>query len=257
MKIPEKTSEIPTASAGKPFAPRQPIVPIAPWWHTALIAVVILGVSVLSGLQSKTTGFGGSHAKRYLYTMIWEWVLAALAWWGIRMRHVPMRQLLGEQRRGIREWMKDFGIALAFWLMAMLVLAAVATVLRLMHLISVQKAVVELAPHGALELMLWVALSITAGITEEFVFRGYLLQQFSAIGKGNGILMGVIASSLLFGAGHGYEGIGGILAITVYGALFCALALIRRSLRPGMMAHAWHDSATGIALAIAKHFRAI
>lgn len=34
--------------------------------------------------------------------------------------------------------------------------------------------------------------------------------------------------------------------IAVYGAMFGFLALWRRSLRPGMMAHAWHDSFEGI-----------
>jgi len=39
--------------------------------------------------------------------------------------------------------------------------------------------------------------------------------------------------------------------------MFCVLAIQRKSLRAGMMAHAWYDSLTGIALAIAKHMRVI
>ena len=69
----------------------------------------------------------------------------------------------------------------------------------------------------------------------------------------NSLMFWARPSSLLFGAGHGYEGVGGMIAITAYGALFCVLAILRRSLRAGMIAHAWHDSITGIALAIAKH----
>jgi len=94
-------------------------------------------------------------------------------------------------------------------------------------------------------------------VVEEFVFRGYFLQQFASLRVSStarsSIWIAVIASSLLFGAGHGYEGVGGMIAITAYGALFCVLAILRRSLRAGMIAHAWHDSITGIALAIAKH----
>jgi membrane protease YdiL (CAAX protease family) len=256
MKIPEIITERPTAAAED--AHTQP-GPIAPWWHTALIVVVILGVSILSGLESKTTGFGGQHIKRYLIGIVCELVLVAAVWWGIRLRNVPLRQLLGERRRGAKAWAKDFGIALIFWVMAMLVLAALATVLRLLHLMSLQKAVMDLAPRGGLELIMWIALSITAGIAEEIVFRGYLLQQFASIDgrRGQRAWFGVIASSLVFGAGHGYEGIGGAIAITVYGVMFCVLALQRGSLRTGMMAHAWHDSITGIVLAIAKHVRAI
>jgi membrane protease YdiL (CAAX protease family) len=156
-------------------------------------------------------------------------------------------------------WARDFGVAMTFWLMAMVLLAALATLLRLMHQMPLQKAVLDLAPQGALQIVTWLMLCITAGIVEEFVFRGYLLQQFSSIGSSNKgrLWLGVLVSSLLFGSAHGYEGLGGMIAITAYGAMFCILTIKRKSLRPGMMAHAWHDSLTGIALAIARHLRAI
>jgi hypothetical protein len=48
-----------------------------------------------------------------------------------------------------------------------------------------------------------------------------------------------------------------MIAITVYGALFCGVAILRRSLRPGMIAHAWHDIFSGFMLALAHHFRVI
>jgi hypothetical protein len=101
---------------------------------------------------------------------------------------------------------------------------------------------------------LWVLLSISAGICEELTFRGYLLQQFSRAGQR--LWIGVLASSLLFGVAHGYEGASGIIAITIYGAMFCLLTIKRDSLRPGMMAHAWHDIFSGIALMLLKHAHA-
>ncbi len=104
---------------------------------------------------------------------------------------------------------------------------------------------------------MWLALCATAGIVEEFVFRGYMLQQFASLRGNSGmrgkLWIGIVASSLLFGAAHGYEGIGGMIVITAYGAMFCLLAVHRRSLRAGMITHAWHDSIAGIVLAIAKH----
>jgi membrane protease YdiL (CAAX protease family) len=139
--------------------------------------------------------------------------------------------------------------------MAMIVLAAISSVLRLLGLIQAQKAVFALAPRSAWEAVLWIALSIVAGLVEEVVFRGYLLQQFASLS--GRLWVGVLVSSLLFGAGHGYEGIGSMIVIVAYGAMFCALALQRKSLRAGMMAHAWHDSITGIALAIVQHLHLI
>jgi membrane protease YdiL (CAAX protease family) len=241
-----------------PVPPR----PIAPWWHTIVLIAFLVTESVLTGRESKAHGMGGSHIHRYLLGIVLEWVLAALAWWGIRMGHVPVRQLLGQKRKGWKEWARDFGIALLFWFMATMVLAAIATILRLLHLVPLQKAVFELAPQSAAEIALWLVLCVTAGMVEEFVFRGYLLQQFASlpvvgVWAESRIVMGAASSSLVFGLSHGYEGIGGMIAITVYGALFCILCVRRGSLRAGMMAHTWQDSIAGIALALLKHLRVI
>jgi hypothetical protein len=66
---------------------------------------------------------------------------------------------------------------------------------------------------------------------------------------------GVVASALVFGSGHIYEGPRGVFLIAVFGALFGLLAIYRRSLRAGMMAHAWHDLIAGLAVTLlsAKH----
>ena len=235
--------------------------PVAPWWHTAIVIGVILGISAFTSTKTKTVGLSGDHARHYILTITGEWMLAAFAWWGIKLRGVPVRQLLGERRAGAKAWLRDFGVALLFWFMATLVLAAIAAVLRLLHLIQAQQAVIALVPRNALEAALWIALSITAGIAEEFVFRGYLLQQLSSAGgklsHRSRLWIGVLLSSLVFGAAHGYQGVGAMIAITVYGAMFSVLTIQRRSLRAGMMAHAWHDSLTGISLAIAKHLHRI
>ncbi len=151
MKVSENTTGAPFATAAPIWPNRRQ--PIAPWWHTAILASVIVGISILSGLQSKAAGFGGSHIARYAITIAWEWVLALLAWWGLWMRRTPLRQILGQRRTGIKEWARDIGIALLFWIMAMLVLAAIATVLRMFHLIQAQKAIIAIAPQSIAEIL--------------------------------------------------------------------------------------------------------
>ena len=110
----------------------------------------------------------------------------------------------------------------------------------------------KLAPVTAVEMMLFLVLSISAGICEELVFRGYLQQQFARMGRR--VWVGVALSALVFGGAHGYEGVAGILLIAVYGAMFGMLALLRRGLRTGMIAHAWHDSISGVALVLLRHY---
>lgn len=223
---------------------------VAPWWHAALLAALLVGVSWLNARSTRHGSVTGHLEAIYGATIVAEWVLFLLAWWGLRMKRIPIAEVMGF-RRGLRAWAEDLGAAMIFWIAAMIILALISLSLRLGHLASAQKTVAALAPHNATEMLLWVALCVTAGFCEEFVFRGYFLRQFSS--PIHRVWLGVLLSSLLFGCSHGYEGAAGMIAIVVYGALFCVLALARDSLRPGMFAHAWHDIITGVALVLLRH----
>jgi uncharacterized protein len=222
------------------------------------MVMVILALSVAGVRQLRHFGDRPLHlVLNYSLTIAYEWVLAAIVLWGLRMRGVPLRQILGEPRPDARSWLADAGAALVYWVVAMLVLAMLGNVLVKFsgsH-IDPQKigdVTQRLTPVTGFEMMLFLALSISAGICEELVFRGYLQQQFSRMtGR---IWLGVLLSALVFGGAHGYEGIAGVLLITAYGAMFGLLALWRRGLRTGMIAHAWHDSISGLALVLLRHY---
>ena len=144
-------------------------------------------------------------------------------------------------------------VAAGFWIFAALVLAAGA---KLMHLDQAQKLDAMrrqlgfLAPNTRLELGVWFLLSSTAGFCEEFIFRGYLQLQFAAMTRS--MLAGALLSAVVFGASHGYEGGARMILIGIFGLMFGLLAWWRRSLRPGMIAHAWHDALSGAALRMLK-----
>jgi uncharacterized protein len=231
--------------------------PVAPWWHTAVVILILLGMSALGSVHVKKAGFATHHLPQYLSTICFEWALLGFLWIGLRLRRVPLAKLMGVEWRRLQGLGRDLGYAGAFWIVAMVVLAAVAILLRLVHVggTAPQKALAGLAPQSGLDVVLWVALCVTAGICEELIFRGYLLRQFAALGRR--VWVGVLISSLLFGASHGYEGLATMIMITVYGALFCVLARKSGSLRPGMMAHSWHDLFTGITLALLHHLHAL
>lgn len=86
--------------------------------------------------------------------------------------------------------------------------------------------------------------------------RGYRLRSqqgfvrnshFAAIFRGNFRRSPVVAAwavliqAVVFGIGHLYEGVVPVTRIMLFGVLFGLLALWRKSLRPGMIAHAWSD----------------
>ena len=231
---------------------------LAPWWHTALMVLLILGLSAFGVRQLRSMGDRPLHlVANYSLSILYEWVLAGITLWGIYLRKVPLRQLLGESRPGARAWLEDCGVALAYWVFALMVLGmlgAALTKLSGSH-IDPQKigdVTQKLAPGTAVEMLLFLLLSISAGICEELVFRGYLQQQFARMS--HRIWLGVAFAAVVFGCAHGYEGIAGILLITAYGAMFGVLARLRRGLRTGMIAHAWHDSISGVALVLLRHY---
>jgi uncharacterized protein len=223
---------------------------VAPWWHTALIVLLIGGSSLLSSRRAHLSAMAAHHFQRYLSGIAAEWILFLLVWWGLWMKRVPLHEILGF-RRGRHAWGEDFAAAGIFWIISIAVLACIGVLAQLLHLAAPQKTLAAMAPRSAQEMLLWIVLSCSAGIAEEFAFRGYLLRQFAA--PAHALWLGVIGSSLIFGIAHAYEGAAGMVAIGAYGALFCGLAIVRRTLRPGMIAHAWHDIFSGAMLALAHH----
>jgi membrane protease YdiL (CAAX protease family) len=102
----------------------------------------------------------------------------------------------------------------------------------------------SLLPRNALEIALWIPLSITAGISEEIVFRGYFQRQFTALTRNR--WLAVVLQAVLFGVSHGYQGVAASVMIALYGGLFGLLAVWRGSLRPGILAHSMTDILAGI-----------
>jgi hypothetical protein len=80
------------------------------------------------------------------------------------------------------------------------------------------------------EALAWVVVCCTVGFVEEIVFRGYLQRQIS-----------VVLQAIAFGIAHGYEGVRSMIVIAVIGLAFGLTARLRRSLVPGMVAHAALD----------------
>jgi len=101
------------------------------------------------------------------------------------------------------------------------------------------KTVDSLLPQTLLEILLWVATSITAGICEEMVFRGYAQRQLQALS--GSVMVAVLGQGLVFGLFHSYQGWKNVIVISVLGVLYGTLAAWRGNLRANIVAHAWTD----------------
>jgi len=221
---------------------------VAPIWHTVLLVIVIVLVS-FGG--TKAASHGDTHgSKLFLYTwnIVWQFIIVGYIWFGLRLRHVRLRDLIGGRWNDFEAFLLDVVIAAAFWIVSALALAvlrfAMGTLPQAHDAGELKRTLGFLVPGTTQELILWMLVSLTAGFCEEIIFRGYLQQQFRLLT--NSALFGIIASGLLFGGGHGYQGPRMMIVLAVYGMMFGALAQWRRSLRPGMIAHAWQDAITGV-----------
>jgi membrane protease YdiL (CAAX protease family) len=101
---------------------------------------------------------------------------------------------------------------------------------------------IAIIPRTRTELRSFVVLSVTAGICEELLFRGYAMWVFR---PALGLWGAAIASVVLFGIGHAYQGRKGAVRATVVGALATALAIGFGSIIPGMIMHAIVDIGGG------------
>lgn len=211
--------------------------------HTIVLLGIVAGWAALGYFR-----FGGTHvaahpqrAGRYALTMLLEWSLVGYIAWGTSRRGISLKKLVGGKWDTAKDVFRDIAISLGFWMVALAVLASVALAI---HAKGAGESVRGLLPQTHLEVVLWILTSLTAGICEEIIFRGYLQRQFCAwVGT---VPAGVLLSAVVFGAGHLYQGSKQAIVIAVYGVLFGILAEMRKSLRPGMMTHALHDTIIGL-----------
>lgn len=249
---------------------------IAPAWHTVVLIVGIALLSVEGAREfsgSNPNAIESNNILTYATTVGSELLMLGWVYLGMRLRKIPFRSLFGDLSGGIKSLFLDLGMAIAFWMGSLVVFFSIGltwtmTELALKHqsLISADGKPVTvsdpaqqhllhtlsaLAPSNGREIAAWALVCAMAGLIEELVFRGYFQRQFTAWSRG-AIAGGVVFSSLLFRAAHGYQGIRYMVLLSVFGALFSLLAVFRRNLPVGIFAHAWQDFAVGLLLSFAK-----
>jgi membrane protease YdiL (CAAX protease family) len=95
------------------------------------------------------------------------------------------------------------------------------------------------ATGGLTEIILGVILVTIVAISEETIFRGYLILRFKNIFASPAIA--VIFSSVIFSLGHGYEGSAGVVTVGFIGFIFALVYLWRKSLVAPIVMHFMQD----------------
>ena len=219
---------------------------IASWGHFAgflaiMGGMVTMGFYAQHAAGSASAGGGGQLAGHssaipiYLIAAVMDWALLYYCWAGVHHRDGTLKTLSGGRWTTWRSVAVDVAIAWPFWGLWEGAAFGVHWLLGPNN----AKTVESLLPRSLIEILVWIGVSITAGICEEMAFRGYLQKQFEALG--GGVALAVLAQGVVFGIAHAYQGWKNTVVISVLGVLFGALAAWRKNLRANILVHAWAD----------------
>lgn len=186
--------------------------------YLALIAILsLLDSFVLWPAFLRRSQANPGRARLWLWSgwmiLLWTLVAAGVALWLFEARAWGALRIITPH--GWRLW-GAIGLVLA------LAITYARTVVRIARSkrprrVKVGNAHVErLAPQTRSELGWWVAVSLSAGFCEEFVFRGYLIWAFQ---PAFGLWGAASFSVVVFAAAHAYQGAQGFLATGVVGSL--------------------------------------
>jgi membrane protease YdiL (CAAX protease family) len=236
-----------TSASGQSASGRYP--PVASPIHTILVLAALGGWAFWHkiSVDQLSVAANPNRVRFYLVTLFFEGLLFVLVVAGVRSSGASLLVVFGDHWHSLRQVLRDIGIALGFWIIAAMLLWMFGWLLR----IAALGRNVSMLPQRGIELTFWIALSVTAGICEETIFRGYLQRQFMALTKSGPA--GILLSAATFGAAHAYQGFRMVILIALYGAMFGILAYWRASVRPGMIAHAWQDSLNGVLAIVMRH----
>jgi membrane protease YdiL (CAAX protease family) len=223
---------------------------IASPWHTVLVFAVELFIAYRAVIRAANVRAGISLTRSHMYlrTMLLEILVLALVIFGLKLRGTPLATIFGQRWRSVSPVFRDLGFGLLLLFISTLVVSMIGG-----HGSAApsDKAIQYLIPQTSLELSIWMVLSITAGVCEEAIFRGYFQRQFTALT--HSVYAGIVISGAAFGAAHAYQGLQRALVIGVSGVVFGLFAKWRGTVRPGMFAHTLQDAIAPLLIKLMRH----
>ena len=194
-------------------------------------------------VRAIAAGNPGARARLYRNSVAPQWVFTAciICMWVFRAR--PWALLMLGPSTPLR-----LGIALASAALSVAVLPLQRRTLYAQpnwpKLVRRTLAYAEpLVPRTSGEYRGMIVVALTAGVCEEFLFRGFVTWYFLAFWPGTriGMVLAVIISAILFGFAHIYVGVRHVWVSAIVGLVFAVVVLAGGSLVPAMIMHAAMD----------------
>jgi membrane protease YdiL (CAAX protease family) len=220
-----------------------------PW--DILLIFFVLGVIVpwrgrarLQQLLAKPRVEPAERLSLYCSTIIFQWIATAVAAWRAWAHGFTPKQLgLAVPDRLKLIVITVLGTALIVTLQWLNLrrMGRSASPLRG----PLQALAERILPQSTMELIPFFALAITAGLCEEFLYRGFAMAVLSRTGLPAFAV--VLLSSVLFGMAHLYQGRAGFVSTTLLGILLGVSRAALGSLVPVAVWHMGVDVVAGMA----------
>jgi len=214
-------------------------------YQHALALFLFVGVPIWDALETRALKTSTNPRRKilsYQRIVLILWAAAIVAWITLRSSVFfiwPEVHLAAQQKIGASF---GWGFAIAF------VLGSILQVVLVRRSATAREKM--LRPFKRLAFILpvtqqeraWFALvSVTAGICEETLYRGFLIRYLANDPWHAGLWIAVAIASISFGLAHGYQGLSGIIGTTLLGAVMAVLFLASGSLWLPMALHAIID----------------
>ena len=220
-----------------------------PWdfWLIFLLLGVVIpwrGRARLERLLAKPAI--GTLEKLILYgsTMAFQWIaLGAVAWRALGRGLTPAELGLEHQRTAelLAAGLLGAGVLGGFqWFNLQRISHMTGPTPQLMR-----KLAERILPTKPVELGPYCALAVTAGVCEEFLYRGFAMAALQRAGLP--VWLVLVLTAALFGLAHAYQGRSGVMATSLMGILFGFGRLAFHSLGPVTVWHTGVDIVAGIA----------
>jgi CAAX protease family protein len=213
--------------------------PVAPLWHTViLIAFFLVPFTWWPGVPHLISLMRGSHKLfAYILELELQWLLVLFTCIGLFVRNIRLRDVVGSVWKNEEDVRHDIGIGLSFALLSVGVAIGLYT---LLGDFSSRPSNMRFIPSTFAQLLVYLMIMMSAGISEELMFRGYLQLQIERLT--GSFRTAVYVQAIIFAAAHGYDQtFAGYFDKFVFALLMSYLAWRYKSLLPGIVAHACMD----------------
>ena len=219
-----------------------------PWdfWLIFIALVLVIpwrGYYRLQKLFARPQVESAERIALYAWTVAFQWFATLIVAWRAWARGVSAEQL-GLLSRGPRVWV---AAAVGLLVVSSLHWLNLRRIGRLAPAERgrVQQVAERILPRNAREFLVYSSLAVTAGICEEFLYRGFVMAVLARAGFA--LWAVVLLSSIFFGLAHVYQGRAGFVSTLFVGVVFALARTACDSLVPVMIWHAGVDLVAGAA----------